>query len=498
MNIKLRLGEVRLLIDKRIPLEQICVQLQPLAKQANLIFAEIQPGSGYLQWSLPGSDWISFSKADNVQKASVARDYKARKNQLQSLLKGSSLVDVVFSVPSEDFIYFRQGGEGWDIALTAWGCKYPEIPATKDLDTYITKQDLQTVNIGFAWAGEKLPELNFKLCGYLRVTSTDGFMHVDRPLSVGSSYSIETLMGHCFTLQVEQGKEDYVFDLTKFFEVDIEICQDGVPHPNKICELNFNGNVHTLTTDQSGHSQIRIPLVNDPNGQIADFQPPCVITCNGETQQKAPSIEGDVLHFTFSFKTEEEKGPDIEQKPLDPPISPLPEKKILVKIEVFRGESPVNGQDLKVLFGDKTQMVNTDEKGVASLDIVLKKTEDGAILEPQPSCEVICGEEHQTKIPKESDDCLYYRFDLPKVETPPQEPEFVYIELKDYAGDPLVDMPFKLKTKKKGSVSLQTDHDGRCKLPKDWFTPNEKMKIDFTVTSEYQQTHDIHYNGKKK
>ena len=92
MNIKLRLGEVRLLIDKRIPLEQICVQLQPLAKQTNLIFAEIQPGSGYLQWSLPGSDWIAFSKADNVQKASVARDYKARKNQLQSLLKGSSLV----------------------------------------------------------------------------------------------------------------------------------------------------------------------------------------------------------------------------------------------------------------------------------------------------------------------------------------------------------------------------------------------------------------------
>ena len=104
MNIKLQLGEVRLLIDKRFPIEQISNQLQPIAKQANLIFAEHQLGAGYLQWALPGTNWTAFSSGSDQQKAVIAQVYKERKTQMQKSLEGSFLKDIIFSVPSEDFI----------------------------------------------------------------------------------------------------------------------------------------------------------------------------------------------------------------------------------------------------------------------------------------------------------------------------------------------------------------------------------------------------------
>ena len=111
MNIKLQLSEVRLLIDKRFPIEQIGSQLQPIARQANLIFAEHQVGAGYLQWSLPGMDWNAFPNGSDEQKTIVAQIYKERKAQMQSALQGSFLKDIVFSVPSEEFIFFRQDGD---------------------------------------------------------------------------------------------------------------------------------------------------------------------------------------------------------------------------------------------------------------------------------------------------------------------------------------------------------------------------------------------------
>ena len=173
MNIKLQLSEVRLLIDKRFPIEQIGSQLQPIARQANLIFAEHQVGAGYLQWSLPGMDWNAFPNGSDEQKTIVAQIYKERKAQMQSALQGSFLKDIVFSVPSEEFIFFRQDGDKWEIALTAWGYKYPDKPASGELDTWISRQDLQNVKIAFAWADQYLPDFSFKLSGHTRITSSD-------------------------------------------------------------------------------------------------------------------------------------------------------------------------------------------------------------------------------------------------------------------------------------------------------------------------------------
>ena len=411
MNVKLKLGEVILLIDKKYPIDLISNQLQPIAKQAGLLFAEHQVGAGYIQWSLPGSDWIAFPAGTEEQKSAVAQIYKNRKNLMQDSLQGSILKETIFSLPSEDFIFFRPNGANWDIALTAWGYKYPNKVPSTELDTWIKKQNLQAVNVGFVWNEQTLPDFTFKLAGHTRVTSTDGLFHIDGSLPVGNSYPIETMAGHGFILVVEKGKFNYVFDLTEYFQTDITVYKDEEPMQNSSCILMFNGQKQEITTDETGHAHLQIAMVNDLFGQALNPQPACIVTCNNESQQQTPSKENNTLNFVFNIKTE------------TPPSPPPHIIKESVKPEI------------------------------------------------KPS----------TSEPKQK---------------PKPEPEYVYIQLKDYGGFPLVDIPFFLTTKKKKRVELKTDNEGCCKVPKEWFTPKEKIKIDFIVSSEYQQTHDLH--DKKK
>jgi hypothetical protein len=213
MNVKLLINQVLPLIDRRISTAQVYKQLLPLAEQARLFFAEPQTGVDYLQWSLPGIDWTSFPEGDESQKAAVAQVYKDRRATMQAALEGSPLKDIVLTVPSEEFIYFRPVGTDWEIALTAWAFRYPDRPATGELDTHIHRSAMQQVDIGFEWDSQRLPDYHFLLQGQPRLTSTDGLFHVDGPLPVGKSYKIELLDGRVFTLTVEQGKQEYIFNL---------------------------------------------------------------------------------------------------------------------------------------------------------------------------------------------------------------------------------------------------------------------------------------------
>lgn len=480
MNIKLNLGEVRLLIDKKYPIGQISTQLQPIAKKAGIIFADHQVGAGYLQWSLQGNNWTSFSSGTDAQKSVVAQLYKDRKNKMQESLQGSLLKDLIFSVPSEDFIYFRQNGDNWDIALTAWGYKYLDKVATTELDILISKKILQTVNVGFSWAGKTLSDFSFKLSGHSRITSSDGLFHIDGQLPVGSSYQIETQTGRDFTLLVEKGKENYVFDLTDYFQIEITVCQDNMPVPNVPCDLEFNGHRESMFTNQAGLAHLQLPFVNDMLGQPLVPQPQCSVTCKSESQEKIPSKEKNSLSFVYNFKTEVP----------EPPISTTKERKVQVKIEVFKGGSPVADKSCEIQFEGNTQMVNTDENGTAILNLTVKE-QDGHLEKLLP-CEVLCGGERQTKDVDDNTTSLYFKFEIPTKETPVKEQEYVCIQLKDYGGKPLVDMPFNLTIKKKNRIELKTDSEGKCKVPKDWFTSKEKMKIDFVVSTEYQKSHDIH------
>ena len=487
MNIKVQVNAVKPVLDQRVAIGSVFKQLEPLAQKAQLMFIEPQAGAGYLQWSLPGSDWIPFTQGTEAQKDGIAQTYKARKGTLESALGNSPIKEAIFTVPSADYIFFRKNGESWDIAFTAWGYKFPDKWKPNELETWLVKNNLQKVKIGFSWAEQLLNNFSFKLNNQSRMTGADGIYHVDNELPVGDQHQLEILDGTALTLIVEQGKQDYIYDLTQYFFAEIEVTQDNIPAADRLCNISFDGKDYSLTTSQSGSASVRIPLACTPLGIAASPQPECTATCDTKEQVETPLSTGGTVRFVFNFKTEA-------------PPSPTPsEKHAKVEIEVFKGEEPLNGQVCEVSFNSQTKRLTTDVHGFATMDIVLPTDEQGNLILPQPTCEVVCQERHEEKRPESEGDILHFRFtfdaDKPLEE---KDPEYVYIQLKDYGGVPMPDLLFFLTTKKKGRQTLTTDSEGICKVPKEWFSPKEKMIVDFIVSTEYQKAHDLHDSKNNK
>ena len=485
MNIKLQVNAVKPVLSQHVAIGNVFKQLEPLAKKAQLLFVEPQAGAGYLQWSLPGSDWTKFTEGTEAQKDGIAQTYKARKGTLESALGNSPIKEAIFTVPSADFIFFRKNGESWDIAFTAWGYKFPDHWTPNELETWLAKNNVQEVNIGFLWADQMLQNLGFKLNCQPRTTGSDGFYHIDNKLPVGDVHQLET-GGQPFTLTVEQGKKDYIYDLTQYFLAEIEVTQDGNPIDNRSCCISFNGQDYLLTTDLSGTANVRIPLVCTPLGTAAMPQPECTAICDSDRQDQQPSVGGDPVRFVFNYKTE-----------VPPPPPPPPgEKHAQVEIEVYKGEEPLRGQTCEVMYNSQTYHLTTDDHGFTTLDIVLPTDEQGNLIHPQPTCEVVCQERREEKIPRSDGDVLHFCFNFDA--DPPAEPEYIYFQLKDYGGVPMPELSFFLTTKKKGRQTLMTDSEGMCKVPKEWFSPKEKMVVDFIVSSDYQKAHDLHDPKNKK
>lgn len=413
MNVKLYLNEIVRLIDNRVPVKAVYNQLAPLAEQVKLRLPMPQAGAGYLQWSLPGNNWKPFSQAPEEEKTVIAKLYQQRKEQLKAAYKASPMMDAVLTTPSEDFIYFRKSGTDYDISLVAWGYRYPNQLPCKELNTWIKKEILQNVRIGFEWDGQLLENYLFYLDHFERKTSTDGWFDTKQPLPIGNEYVLKTSSGTVFILKVEQGKGDYIFDLTQYAFVDITVQKDNVALKGCVCNLLFNDRHYQFVTDETGSVSQKIPLVCTLLGELAQPQPTCQVTCQSERKEQVPCRDGDRLAFKFFVQTEKKI-----------PGKPRPDSSVKIDPEMPKKEKSGKEQDVT--------------------------------------------------------------------------PQFIELKLLDYGGYPLAELDFILVTKKKGEVTLKTDDNGICRVPQEWFTRKEKFKIRFSISSEYQQIHDLHDVKNKK
>lgn len=74
-----------------------------------------------------------------------------------------------------------------------------------------------------------------------------------------------------------------------------------------------------------------------------------------------------------------------------------------------------------------------------------------------------------------------------KIEQKILKPQTITIKLRGYKGEPLPDMPFKIKTDKGEVIDGITDKDGNATVPSDNMTIGKKCNVSFTVTGAYQQ-----------
>lgn len=302
------IAKVVLLIDRTYSLLQLSNELSSFGKQAKVLFVEQQTGSGYFQWTLPGEGWKSFGDLDEETKRTVAVVYKQRIDMLRNALEGSPLCDAVLTVPSgNEFVFFRQNEGDWEIALTAWGYQFVNTPSAGEISAWVEQKEYQEVSIGFQWEGELQPNVSFLLQETQRVTSDDGFYHVDNPVEVGESFVLKVFDRFQFTVVVEKGKSEYIFDITQHLTVDVEVTKDGTPLAGQQCDISFNGTEYQLKTDESGRASVEMPLARNVDGSVLDPQPECVATCDLEVQQKTPAAFTGTLTFAFDFRLPEDE-----------------------------------------------------------------------------------------------------------------------------------------------------------------------------------------------
>jgi len=185
-----------------------------------------------------------------------------------------------------------------------------------------------------------------------------------------------------------------------------------------------------------------------------------------------------------------------------------------LEVIVTRGGEPVCDCSCMIGFNGKNNTLATDSTGRATLRLPLAGDMVGHAAPNQPECTATCSDKTLKYTPQHADDYHTFEFDLEPEKTPEpeppvipeekvipppvKEPEMVKIVIIDYEGFPVVNMPLKIKTKAKGTIDIVTDDKGAVTIPAEIVSHKEKVNVKFTVTPEYQETHDIHYYKKKK
>lgn len=319
MNIKIKTNNVSPLFSNSgtLSYDQVYNVLKTQIPEDDFIFTKRTPGSGFLQWDLPGEGWIALSKADPLIAADVIAEKELRFKHVMDIFGSQQLLaQKILTVPDNDFIFFRPKGNGLEIKITVWGYKYPTVVGGSSIVGRYAKKELQEVVVSFIYDGQLLPNYKFRINGFERVTDVDGHM-VLGTLPVGQSYDISLSDGSNITLAVINGQREYSFDVTVFVSVVVVVNLDGRPLPDAVCEISYWGHTATIITDADGHATTSFPLDRMAGN--------CCVRVNEEIQQRLLQVPSNLFQFDLKG-TNRELTPDPVPEPTpEPEPEPTPE-----------------------------------------------------------------------------------------------------------------------------------------------------------------------------
>ncbi len=327
--------------------------VEPIAQQYGITFADLTTGVGKYKWKVDGEGWQKITAAPADEYDMVAHNYDVQQNNVKEALKDAFYKDDIFTVPDESFVYYRKTPTGeYEYAVTAWGFRDPYKPPKREIHYDVTKIKLEAVNIAFVWDGKKVPNVDFWFNNVPKQTGKDGYFHVDGKLNVGSQYNVVTPDKMEEILTVEQGKTEYIYDFTQYFTVEVQVSFDGSPVGNQQCDLMYYKGIEPLTTDENGHASIKLPLSLDVSTvSPKDPQSAVKVTCRSEQQQQVPAAaNGAQLLFEFQFKTPEQPKT----------------KSVSGEVHVIKNGSPLAGEQCLLSFNGEDRMLTTDANGMAT------------------------------------------------------------------------------------------------------------------------------------
>lgn len=423
--------------------------------ESGIVFCKREIKPDKLSWKLPPGNWTPLSAATEPLKTQVRQHFDTCCQAVETACRDNrNLAKAVLTVPSDDHIFFcQQSDDSIDLAMVAWGYKFPTrpivVPPEGNGNEHKEKQD---VSLCFIYDGQRMPDMAFTINEQNRSTPANGLYHIGM-FKVGEQYPIVLDDGTTFTLTVEKGRDIYEFDITKWFEIEVEAVKDGKPYSGASCTITYNGNRTTTTTDADGHVTLKLPL--------ALKETECSAIIDGQRDKKMGEGPKTTLHLEFTSLT--------------------------IEVEAIKDGKPYANAGCSITYNDQQATVTTDDNGHAQVVWLMSTI---------PSdCTAVIDDQKQSKQATSPTTILRFEFTTPP--PPPEPPKMIRIRLLGYNGMPLPELDFTVKTKN-GELHGVTDAEGYATFPASEFKDGEKPKINFKVSKEYQQRHDIYAKPKKK
>lgn len=222
---------------------------------------------GY-QWSAPDTGWTPLSQASPAQADLINVLLNNLREAVHSRLQQQpKLAERILSLPSDlgKYIYFRGTGESTQLLVAGWGFANSRRQVTS---IGRVKKDIRNnvdARIGFTIEGQLQPDFVFSIVtlgGKEKecITANDGFYNLG-PQKAGVVVNVcDTSSGKRFTFKIEDGKNEYLFDVTRMMRIVISATKDGAP----ICDAEIRLKLHDrdmcLTTDSRGVAVTEIPF----------------------------------------------------------------------------------------------------------------------------------------------------------------------------------------------------------------------------------------------
>jgi len=325
-------------------------------------FAPMTVTSTGYTWTSQEPGWIPLASASDIQRDMVETELANLRNRIQQKLSlRPKLAEEILSLPSDDgkYVFFMEGNDGVRFLITGWGFSNARrkvvIPGKNKKDI----KSISSARIGFAINGELRPNHRFLITtmgGAAKECFTDaeGFYHLGEQKANTKVNLIDGDSQKTISFEIEDGKSDYVFDITRNSKIRVIVSCDETLLENAEIIIGYHGNSHTYTTDSLGEVNITLPFFN---GEIIET------STNGIDKRTLCQYPETEIQIQLT-KPKEKKGGDIDDTVTDPPVKKYSD----VSIRCINQEgNPRYNYPITIRIGEYATDFLSDKGGLVSL-----------------------------------------------------------------------------------------------------------------------------------
>lgn len=281
-------------------------------------FSKFSIGAGYYVWQLPDGEWKRLSDANAIEAAEVRKLMVARQGEVRSI-SDAKTAEKLFTVPSEEYVFYRLEGPEPRLMLAAWAFKWP---ARQKMRTGDKKNIVKPhpISIAFVFDGVRMPARSFFIRSSkgqwgAQVTNDKGVFNFPS-LQAGKEVNLKDKeTDREFDFIVSESQDYYEFDLTEYTDLLVSVKQDMMPVAGETVKITFRNKEYNGVTMPDGNVLFSFPLWEGKE-----------IKAMVREESQIIYLKRNGNEITFNFKSEQPPiVPTVEAPPVEePPIEDTP------------------------------------------------------------------------------------------------------------------------------------------------------------------------------